>query len=107
MTAASPAATAIAITCAQAAHRIPFMAGGVGGGNPEAATKKSIGAARPATKLRRFLRSESLIVLLVAAKARAARGRADFRGNTRSGVVRCMHYLMRLSLVQVRSFDSR
>jgi hypothetical protein len=35
------------------------------------------------------------------------RGRADFRGNTRSGVVRCMHYLMRLSLVQVRSFDSR
>ena len=34
-------------------------------------------------------------------------GRADFRGNTRSGVVRCMHYLMRLSLVQVRSFDSR
>jgi len=35
------------------------------------------------------------------------RGRADFRGNTQSGVVRCKHYLMRLSLAQVRSFDSR
>ena len=35
------------------------------------------------------------------------RGRADFRGNTQSGVVRYTHYLMQLSLAQVRSFDSR
>jgi hypothetical protein len=37
----------------------------------------------------------------------AGRGRVDFRGNTQSGVVRFMYYLMLLSLVQVRSFDSR
>ena len=34
-------------------------------------------------------------------------GRADFRGNTQSGVVRYTHYLMQLSLAQVRSFDNR
>ncbi len=34
-------------------------------------------------------------------------GRADFRGNTQSGVVRYSHYLMQLSLAQVRSFDNR
>ena len=35
------------------------------------------------------------------------RGRADFRGNTQSGVVRYTHYLMQSSLAQVRSFDNR
>ena len=38
---------------------------------------------------------------------RVIRGRADFRGNTQSGVVRYTHYLMQLSLAQVRSFDNR
>jgi hypothetical protein len=43
----------------------------------------------------------------ISAKFKTVRGRVDFRGNTQSGVVRFMYYLMLLSLVQVRSFDSR